>query len=595
MVLVGLPAAAGLALVAQPLATLMVGPALRHDAARVTPWIALSGLFYGFTSQYLNTAFTLGRRTVRQLFAIGIPALANLGLTLLLIPRYGLDRAMWATTASYALGAVVSIALQAARCTPADPLDGAGGAAGSRLGRWRLPSCACRRAAGSLNWRPRRRSARWSTRGGPAPRRRPRPQPRRAPVGEGEAASDARQPGMTGTPSHPNNHEPFPWRGEGQGWGWPRRRQKVGDTAAVGQTPAAAHPPPSLPFPPPGGRFSRDNPHHARAAPRLSVLTPFYRDNPHRLLAALDREARRSAAGSNWLLLLDDAGGDPALSAAVAAAADALSFPVRLIQLSTNAGRAKGRNRLVEHSRGRHLLFLDSDMLPDRPDFLAGYLSLIETDDPAVAVGGFSVSQAERRPEHALHRALALRAECIPATERAKAPAKYVWTSNLLVRRDVFEVERFDEAFTGWGWEDTEWGVRVAARFGVRHLDNPATHLGLDTASALAFKYEQSPANFARMAARHPEVVASFPSHRMARVLKRTPGAQPLASRAETACARAEGAPARRPRGRHEAVPARRSMRRSSDGALSRRPLAGGQAPPPRRAPDPPPPGAWAS
>ena len=112
MVLIAFPAAAGLALVAHPLADLMVGPALRQNAARVTPWIALSGLFYGLTAHYLNTAFTLGRRTFRQLVAIGVPALANLGLTLLLIPRYGLDGAMWATTASYGLGAVVSVILQ---------------------------------------------------------------------------------------------------------------------------------------------------------------------------------------------------------------------------------------------------------------------------------------------------------------------------------------------------------------------------------------------------------------------------------------------------------------------------------------------------
>ncbi len=112
MVLISFPAAAGLALVAHPLADLMVGPALRQNAARVTPWIALSGLFYGLTAHYLNTAFTLGRRTFRQLVAIGVPALANLGLTLVLIPRYGLDGAMWATTASYGLGAVMSVLLQ---------------------------------------------------------------------------------------------------------------------------------------------------------------------------------------------------------------------------------------------------------------------------------------------------------------------------------------------------------------------------------------------------------------------------------------------------------------------------------------------------
>ncbi len=266
-----------------------------------------------------------------------------------------------------------------------------------------------------------------------------------------------------------------------------------------------------------------DNARHALAEPRLSVLTPFYRDDPRPLLAALDAEAATSGRQVE-LVLLDDAGGDASLSNVVADAAMAMTLPTRLVQLSGNAGRARGRNQLMSHSRGRHLLFLDSDMLPDRPDFLAAYLALIAAEDPAVTVGGFSVHQAARRPEHALHRALALRADCLPAAMRNRMPEKYVWTSNLLVRRDVFSAERFDEAFQGWGWEDTEWGVRVAARFGVRHIDNQATHLGLDTAAALTAKYEQSPPNFARMLARHPEVVRRFPSYRLARLLKALPG-----------------------------------------------------------------------
>jgi glycosyltransferase involved in cell wall biosynthesis len=265
-----------------------------------------------------------------------------------------------------------------------------------------------------------------------------------------------------------------------------------------------------------------DNAAFADARPRLSVLTPFYRDDPRPLLAALDRQAAGLAAEAE-LVLLDDAGGDPALSAAVAEAVQALALPTRLVQLAANAGRARGRNRLMEHARGRHLLFLDSDMLPDHADFLSAYLTLIAAEDPAVAVGGFSLAQTQTRPEHALHRALSLRAECVPAAVRAKMPDKYVWTSNLLVRRDVFEAERFDEGFLGWGWEDTEWGVRVAARYGVTHLDNPATHLGLDTAAALLAKWDQSPANFARMASAHPDAVRRFPSYRMARLLKRAP------------------------------------------------------------------------
>ncbi|HWA61127.1 MAG TPA: lipopolysaccharide biosynthesis protein [Caulobacteraceae bacterium] len=111
MVALTLPAAAGLALVARPLADVMVGPALRAGAAEVTPWIAASAFFAGVTTYYWHQAFTLARRTPLLLAAMALPALANVVLNLVLIPRYGLDGALWATTASYALGLAASMGL----------------------------------------------------------------------------------------------------------------------------------------------------------------------------------------------------------------------------------------------------------------------------------------------------------------------------------------------------------------------------------------------------------------------------------------------------------------------------------------------------
>jgi O-antigen/teichoic acid export membrane protein len=108
MWLLGLPAAVGLGLVAQPLSHLMVGAELADGAAKVTPWIAGSALLAGLTTYYYHQAFTLGRRTVLLLVAMTVPALANLGLNLVLIPRFGLDGALWATLASYALGLLAS-------------------------------------------------------------------------------------------------------------------------------------------------------------------------------------------------------------------------------------------------------------------------------------------------------------------------------------------------------------------------------------------------------------------------------------------------------------------------------------------------------
>jgi glycosyltransferase involved in cell wall biosynthesis len=259
------------------------------------------------------------------------------------------------------------------------------------------------------------------------------------------------------------------------------------------------------------------------ARPAISVLIPFLRDDPAELLTLLDEEAA-SVGGAVEIVLLDDGTRDAALTARLTVQIKSMALPVRLITLSANEGRSIGRNRLASAARGGSLLFLDSDMRPDHRRFLRDWADLAAREDPAVAFGGFSLLQAPTDARFAVHRAMAARSECVPWMERARQPEKYVYTSNLLVRRDVFEAEAFDPGFTGWGWEDVEWAMRVSRRFRVVHLDNAATHMGLDTVAALAGKYEQSAPNFARMAQRHPAIVAAYPSYKAARLLKRLPG-----------------------------------------------------------------------
>ena len=111
MILLTLPAAVGLALVAKPLAGLLVGPALSAGAAQVTPWIAMSGLFSGLTTYYFHTAFTLGKATRLMLAAMAVPAIANIVLNVALIPHWGLQGAVVATAVSYGLGLMASILL----------------------------------------------------------------------------------------------------------------------------------------------------------------------------------------------------------------------------------------------------------------------------------------------------------------------------------------------------------------------------------------------------------------------------------------------------------------------------------------------------
>ena len=261
-----------------------------------------------------------------------------------------------------------------------------------------------------------------------------------------------------------------------------------------------------------------DNAAWAAAKPRLSVLIPFMRDDPVGLLAALDREAVAVE-----IIVLDDGSGDPVLAARVGEAVEAMRLPARFVRLAANEGRSRGRNRLARHARADRFLFIDADMLPDSDRFLADWLALAEARDPAAAFGGFSLDQTPRTRANALHRAMALKSDCVPAPERSRAPAKHMFTANLMVRRDVFDSVTFDERFTGWGWEDVEWAIRVAELWPIVHPDIPASHMGLDPAPLMARKYEQSAANFARVVADHRAVVETYPSYRVARLLRHVP------------------------------------------------------------------------
>ncbi len=258
-----------------------------------------------------------------------------------------------------------------------------------------------------------------------------------------------------------------------------------------------------------------DNKAWKAGKPALSVLIPFKGDDPCELLKSLDEEH-----ADVEIVVLDDGSADPALTMRVTETLKTLRLPVRLVTLAVNEGRAKGRNRLSRHARSQALLFLDADMLPDRGDFLRRWIA---ASDSPIAFGGFSFDRTPHRRETALNRAMASRTETLPAAQRALSPEKYVYTSNLLVRREVFEAIEFDEGFTGWGWEDVEWAMRAARRYPILHLDNSASHLGLDPARVMAAKFEQSAANFARVVAGHREVVSVYPSYRVAKLLKPVP------------------------------------------------------------------------
>ncbi len=258
-------------------------------------------------------------------------------------------------------------------------------------------------------------------------------------------------------------------------------------------------------------------------APRLSVLTPFYRHDPSALIAALGR-----APADVEFVMLDDGTADEALIARVTAALAALGAPAQLIVCAQNIGRSAARNRLIAAARGEYVLFLDADMIPDRADFLSTWLSVIAAQRPTVAFGGLSLAQVSPTPTTALHHDIFSASDCHNAARRAHTPAQSTAASNLLVRRDFLIANPFDDNFTGWGFEDTDWALRAAQHAPIVHVDNPASHDGLDDVATLLRKSAEAGPNFARLARRHPRAVSRFAAHRAARALRKLPARSQL-------------------------------------------------------------------
>jgi O-antigen/teichoic acid export membrane protein len=79
-----------------------------HEAAAVTPWIALGVMCQGV---YLvgSIGLIITRRTTRYPLATGIAAATSLAANTLLIPRFGLMGAAWANTIAYGTLAAVTV------------------------------------------------------------------------------------------------------------------------------------------------------------------------------------------------------------------------------------------------------------------------------------------------------------------------------------------------------------------------------------------------------------------------------------------------------------------------------------------------------
>ena len=104
---IAVPAATGIALVAKD-AGFILGEGVRDNAITIMPWIAFAGLISGLMTYYVHRAFMLSGKTRKFVWALVLPVILNIGLNVVLIPKFELIGAVWATIISYTLAIIIA-------------------------------------------------------------------------------------------------------------------------------------------------------------------------------------------------------------------------------------------------------------------------------------------------------------------------------------------------------------------------------------------------------------------------------------------------------------------------------------------------------
>jgi glycosyltransferase involved in cell wall biosynthesis len=243
----------------------------------------------------------------------------------------------------------------------------------------------------------------------------------------------------------------------------------------------------------------------------LSILIPVYNWDIIALLEKLIEEIDNSIEDEIQLLVIDDCSTDNVLSSANYSFACNNQRPYfEYLSLEQNAGRSAVRNLLASKARGEYLLFMDCDVLPDSPRFIQNYLNSIKQKYYDVVCGGRSyIARVLKEKEYDFHVYFGNKKEVKPAVIRNKEPWRFILTSNVMVSREAFNSTPFNERFIGYGYEDVEWGIRLSRNYRILHIENSASHIGLQTKSKMYEKMRESVQNYLLLGELYPEAYTS--------------------------------------------------------------------------------------
>lgn len=222
----------------------------------------------------------------------------------------------------------------------------------------------------------------------------------------------------------------------------------------------------------------------------ISICIPIYNFKVGKLVRDLSSQARNLSQATE-IILIDDGS-----NSEIKEANENICGEYTYIKLEKNIGRAAIRNKFLDHTQFKYLLFLDCDSLLTSPDFLKNYITLIKHGKKQLVCGGRV--QQTKPPERGrlLRWKYANAKESKTPQQRNKNPNKSFMTNNFLIQRDLFKKVSFDERIKGYGHEDTLFGFELKKKkTTICHIHNPVMNADLESNANFILQSEKAISN----------------------------------------------------------------------------------------------------
>lgn len=208
----------------------------------------------------------------------------------------------------------------------------------------------------------------------------------------------------------------------------------------------------------------------------LSILIPIFNYNVYPLVSELQKQCSECKIDFE-ILCQDDASNEFLEENQNVNNTEHCRFEL----LEKNIGRSAIRNLLAAKAKFAHLLFLDADTFPKQKDFIQNYVFQINNDEKVV-FGGIEYQKEKPENDQLLRWLYGHARESLSVERRNANPNETALTSNILIKKDVFLSNKFDESIRKYGYEDLVFLSALKKKgIVVKHIDNPTYHLGLET------------------------------------------------------------------------------------------------------------------